>query len=258
MEQWRLLWFPSVAGRATPIPLEASDLAQATPVTSLDVLQLGDRLAWAPDNQHVIVAVAGMGNWLMDTAGTQTPLTISTELSVTAITWSMSGQSFALGTWDPDTRSAAILTLSLQNPAGSPATVLALPVNDGRYIRSMVWGTEDVGVVFSLRSTTGDMTASNDLYSVRRLGSSMVLIASAGVAAPIAAIDQVALADNGTTIAFAIQVPGRGGIAVPQCLGHRCELNRCDPGEHDRNPESRRTGLDDQRFGCRGNAASAG
>jgi hypothetical protein len=76
----------------------------------------------------------------------------------------------------------------------------------------MVWGTEEVGVVFALRSATGDMTVSNDLYAVHKLGSPMQLVASAGVAAPIAAIDQVALAANGTTIAFAVQVPGEVGL----------------------------------------------
>jgi hypothetical protein len=198
--------------KASPVPISAGGEPQASPVASLDVIQLGDRIAWAPDNQHVIVAVSGLGMWLLDTDGDQTPVNIAGDLSVTAIAWSMSGQSFALGTWDTASKSASILTLSVQNPGGNPATVLALPVNDGRYVRSMVWGTEEVGVVFALRSSTGDMTVSNDLYAVSKLGTSMQLISSAGVAAPIAAIDQIALAANGTTIAFAIQVPGEVGL----------------------------------------------
>lgn len=200
------------AEAGTPQPVATVEATSATPAAAISQIQLGDRIAWAPDNQHVVVAVAGAGVWLLDTAGNQTALSVASESAITAIAWSMSGQSVALGLWNNGSHSSVIATLSLQNPDASPVPILSLPESDGRYIRSMAWGTEQVGVLFALRSATGDMTVSNDLYSVRKLGEPMRLIASAGVAAPIAAIDQIALADNGTTVAFAVQVPGEVGL----------------------------------------------
>ena len=121
---------------------------------------------------------------------------------MTAVAWSPSGESIAIGTWNNQQKAAVIVTVAVQ-ALNSPGTqVFALPDADGRYIRSLAWGAEKVGLIFALRAVSSNFALPSDLYFLPRFGEPMRLLASAGVAAPAAVVDQVAIAGNGTTVAF--------------------------------------------------------
>ncbi|HQY30753.1 MAG TPA: hypothetical protein PK691_05680 [Thermomicrobiales bacterium] len=202
----------STDGKQTVVKLESDATPEATPVPALAVIQLGDVIVWSPDGSQAAVAIAGRMVARVGSDGSVHPIAIPQAAMVTMMTWSLSGQSLALGLWNREQNSAAIATLGVGAISGIPKTILTLAENDGRLIRSMAWGSDAVGIVFALRSAASDLTQANDLYGIRRLGDAMRLVASAGVAAPIAAVDQVAIAADGTTLAFSVQVPGQVGL----------------------------------------------
>jgi hypothetical protein len=131
---------------------------------------------------------------------------------VTAVAWSPTGQSIALGTWNNAQKSSAIVTVGAESLDSGGTRIFAMPEGDGRYIRSLAWGSERVGLVFALRAATSNFSLPNDLYFLPRFGEPMRLLASAGIAAPAAVVDQVAIAGNGTTVAFSILIPGTVGL----------------------------------------------
>ena len=105
-----------------------------------------------------------------------------------------------------------LTTVSVQSPDSPGTSVLALPEGDGRYVRSLAWGSEKVGLVFALRAASSNFSLPNDLYYLPRFGQSMQLLATAGIAAPAAVVDEVAVAQNGTTVAFTVLIPGQVGL----------------------------------------------
>jgi hypothetical protein len=90
--------------------------------------------------------------------------------------------------------------------------VLKLAKGDGRFVRSMAWGNERVGLVFALRSSGSGFALPNDLYHLPRFGQPMQLLATAGAAAPAAVVDQIAIAGDGATVAFTVLIPGDVGL----------------------------------------------
>jgi hypothetical protein len=76
----------------------------------------------------------------------------------------------------------------------------------------MAWGNELVGLVFALRSSGPGFSLPNDLYHLPRFGQPMRLLATAGAAAPAAVVDQIAIASNGSTVAFSVLIPGEIGL----------------------------------------------
>jgi hypothetical protein len=194
-------WSPPDAG--TPI---------ASPVAETAVNRLGDRIAWKSDGSAAVFAIAGEGVFLTDTALKVTALPGFSGDTVTAIAWSPSGQSIAIALWDGGRGAASIVNTDPEKRASAGTTILTLADGDGRFVRTMAWGSERVGLVFALRSATADFSLPNDLYMLPRFGDSMRLLASAGIAAPAAVIDQIAIASNGSTVAYTVLVPGQSGL----------------------------------------------
>jgi hypothetical protein len=188
----------------------ASPIASPTPGASS--ILTGDRIAWKRDGSGAVIAVSGVGVFVADAKLKMTPLTVGQQRAVTAVAWSPSEESIAVGAWDAQRQAASIVTVSLQSPDSEGTSVLALPDGDGRYVRSLAWGTARVGLVFALRAASTNFSLPNDLYYLPRFGQPMRLLASAGVAAPAAVIDQVAVAGNGTTVAFTVLIPGQVGL----------------------------------------------
>jgi hypothetical protein len=199
-------WSPK-SHAATPV---ASPIA--SPVAGTSSIMTGDRIAWKRDGSGAVIAVAGVGVFVADAKLKMTPLKVGQPHAVTAVAWSPSEQSIAVGIWDGERRAASIVTISVQSPNSEGTPVLALPDGDGRYVRSLAWGTERVGLVFALRAASTNFSLPNDLYFLPRFGQPMRLLASAGVAAPAAVIDQIAVAENGTTVAFTVLIPGEVGL----------------------------------------------
>jgi hypothetical protein len=204
--------FDTKSGKKTAVKINENGTPVATPESAVTTIQTGDKIAWGPDSARVVVSIAGEGLFLIGTDASVSPLSAPVDSVVTALTWSLTGQSIGLGLWNGKINAASIDTINVQSPGSEPTQVLALGENDGRFVRSLVWGSEKVGLVFALRSATANYSASNDLYFLPRFGQSMQLLASAGVAAPIAVVDQVALAKDGATVAFTVLVPGDVGL----------------------------------------------
>jgi hypothetical protein len=199
-------WSPK-SSTATPV---ASPIA--TPAAGTSSIMTGDRIVWKRDGSGAVIAVSGVGVFVADAKLKLTPLKIGRPYAVTAVAWSPSEQSIAVSIWDGERQAASILTASVQSPDSEGTPVLALPDGDGRYVRSLAWGMERVGLVFALRAASTNFSLPNDLYYLPRFGQPMRLLASAGVAAPAAVIDQIAVAGNGTTVAFTVLIPGEVGL----------------------------------------------
>ena len=198
----------SVIAEWTP---ESNATPEASPVLRAAATQTGDRIAWLPDGTQAALALSGLGVFVADTDLKMREIDTGSS-AVTSIAWSPTGQSIAVATWNAETRSAAIETVATGSPDGVATSVFALAEGDGRYVRSLAWGSERVGLVFALRTVNSSFTLPNDLYFLPRFGEPMRLLASAGVAAPAAVVDQVAIAGNGTTVAFTVLVPGEAGL----------------------------------------------
>jgi hypothetical protein len=178
----------------------------------MKVIQTGDHIAWKKDGSGAIVSVGGVGVYLADDKLNMTEIRAARSMTVTAVAWSPSEQSIAIGAWDGAHQSAILTTVSVQAVEGPGTSVLALPEGDGRYVRSLAWGSEEVGLVFALRAASSNFSLPNDLYYLPRFGQPMRLLATAGVAAPAAVVDEVAVAQNGTTVAFTVLIPGQVGL----------------------------------------------
>ncbi len=201
-------------GEGNPLA-EWSPPAAASPEaspTSATISQTGDRISWSRDSAHVAIWLSGIGLFVADQELKMSPVTDTVIQNVTALTWSPTGQSIGIGLWNSEQRSASIVSIGVGNLDAVPTTVLNTAEGDGRFVRSLAWGNERVGLVFTLRSTGSNMSLPNDLFSVPRFGEPMRLLASAGVAAPAAVIDLVAIADDGSTVAFSVLVPGEVGL----------------------------------------------
>lgn len=198
---------------------EWSPAADASPVASPVAndgasAQIADRVVWSRDSSNVAIWVSGAGLHLADTSLAMRPVDAIADMHITAMAWSPSAKSLAVALWNGDTDSAAIVSVNVDSPAAAPGTLMQTAESDGRFIRSMAWGNERVGIVFALRSVGSGSTLPNDLYMVPRFGEPMRLLASAGVAAPAAAIDQISIADDGATVAFTVLVPGQVGLRL--------------------------------------------
>jgi hypothetical protein len=185
---------------------------QASPVTQANVIQTGDEIAWKPDSSGAAIAIVGVGVFVTDADLKMQEVHAGRMNAVTAVAWSPSGQSIALATWNNVQKSSAIVTIGINALDSTGTGIFALPEGDGRYIRSLAWGAEQVGLVFALRAATANFSLPNDLYFLPRFGEPMRLLASAGIAAPAAVVDQVAIAGNGSTVAFSILIPGSIGL----------------------------------------------
>jgi hypothetical protein len=197
-------------------PKQSATPVAATPEISAapngKVIQAGDHIAWKRDGSAAIVSVSGVGVFLADDTLKLTEIKTAPGLTVTAVAWSPSEQSIAIGAWDGAHQSAVLTTASVQSLESPGTPVLALPEGDGRYVRSLAWGSEKVGLVFALRAASSNFSLPNDLYYLPRFGQPMKLLATAGIAAPAAVVDDVAVAQNGTTVAFTVLIPGQVGL----------------------------------------------
>ena len=199
-------WSPQAD--ATPQPGTPAASPPARPAE----IQVGDLIVWSPDGAKAIVSIGGDGAFVTNSELKMAGVPASKTFPVTAVTWSPSGQSIALGIWDGVRGSAGIVTVEA-DAVDSPGTnVFSLAERDGRFIRSLAWGSEQVGLVFALRAAGANFSLPNDLYHLPRFGEPMRLLASAGIAAPAAVVDLIAVAGNGSTIAFTVLVPGDVGI----------------------------------------------
>jgi hypothetical protein len=185
---------------------------EASPIASGQAIRAGDRIAWNQDGRSAIVSIADVGVFLTGKNLKMRPVAAGAGATVTSITWSPSGQSIALGLWRNQETAGEIVTVNTSALDGLGTSVLRLSDGDGRFVRSLGWGAEQVGLVYALRSVSADFSLANDLYFLPRFGEPMRLLASAGIAAPAAVVDQVAIAGNGSTVAFTIQVPGEVGL----------------------------------------------
>lgn len=195
-------WSPKVT-RATP---------QASPSPGSRMIVTGDEISWKQDGTGAVIAIAGEGVFVTDKELNVREVQAGRQNAVTAVAWSPTGQSIAIGTWNLQQKSAAIITVGVQSLDSPGTRVFSLPEGDGRYVRSLVWGSERVGLIFALRAISSNFALPNDLYFLPRFGEPMRLLASAGIAAPAAVVDQVAIAGNGSTVAFSILVPGSAGL----------------------------------------------
>ena len=184
----------------------------ATPTSAQAVNQTGDRVAWTKDSSHAAFWIAGVGLFVADRDLQVSRVTDQSIENVTAIAWSPTGQSIAIGLWHSALKSASIVSVGIGALDATPSTVIQTADGDGRFVRSLAWGNERVGLVFTLRSTGANMSQPNDLYMVPRFGEPMRLLASAGVAAPAAVVDHLAIANDGSTVAFSVLVPGEVGM----------------------------------------------
>jgi dipeptidyl aminopeptidase/acylaminoacyl peptidase len=182
----------------------------ATPVTA-ETIQSGDRIVWNQQSSHAIVGIEDVGVFVADKDLNLTPIAPTEPTSLTAVAWVPTGQSVALASWDSSLQAARILTASLQD-LSRLTLVLELAEGDGRFVRSIAWGNEGVGLVFALRSLNAGSSFPSDLYHLPRFGQPMRLLATAGAAAPAAVVDQIAIAGNGSTIAYTVLIPGEVGF----------------------------------------------
>ena len=182
----------------------------ATPVDAPSI-QSGDLIVWNHQSDRAIVAIEQVGVYIADRELNLTPIAPARSFTLTAAAWAPTGSSIALGSWDADRQAARILTAALQDP-GRIVPVLELADGDGRFVRSMAWGNERVGLVFALRSLNAGFSFPSDLYHLPRFGQSMRLLATAGAAAPAAVIDQIAIAGDGSTVAYTVLIPGEIGF----------------------------------------------
>jgi hypothetical protein len=178
-------WSPKSA--ATPVAATPEPTAAPGP----KIIQTGDHIAWKKDGSGAIVSVGGVGIFLTDDKLKMTEVKAAQSLIVTAVAWSPSEESIAVGAWDGAHQAAVLTTVSVQ---------------------SLAWGSEKVGLVFALRAASSNFSLPNDLYYLPRFGQPMQLLATAGIAAPAAVVDEVAIARNGTTVAFTILIPGQVGL----------------------------------------------
>jgi hypothetical protein len=186
---------------------------EATP-TSITQTTAQDLVAWSSDSGHVAFWLSDLGLFIADAELNVQAVPSDDWGTATALAWSPSGLSLAIGLWLDESRSAVIRSIALESPNADPGQLMATAEGDGRFVRSLAWGNEQVGILFALRSVGEGSSAPNDLYMVPRFGDPMRLVASAGVAAPAAAIDQIALAQDGKTIAFTVLVPGEVGLRL--------------------------------------------
>jgi hypothetical protein len=200
----------TLVAKWSPKPVSATP--QASPTAQSREIETGDEVAWKQDSSGVTIAISGVGVFVADKELKMQEVRAGRFSTVTSLAWSPTGQSIAMGTWNPQQRSAAILTVGLQQLDSAGTLVFSLPDGDGRYIRSLAWGSEKVGLVFALRAISSNFALPNDLYFLPRFGEPMRLLASAGIAAPAAVVDQVAIAGNGSTVAFSILIPGSAGL----------------------------------------------
>lgn len=181
----------------------------ATPSTPVNV-HSGDHIEWDAQSAHALVSIGRIGVFIADRELNLTPVAPDQLSTITTAAWAPTGQSVALASWDTERKAANIQTVALQDMTRL-TSVLELAESDGRFVRSMAWGNESVGLVFTLRAVGQGFALPSDLYQLPRFGQPMRLLATAGAAAPAAVIDQIAIASNGSTVAYTVLIPGDVG-----------------------------------------------
>lgn len=164
---------------------------------------------WSPQGDQVLAAFASGDLVRVDAAGATPPsLVLATPLGTPVVVrWSPSGEAVAMLAGDGGSSSRLVVV-----PIMAMATPLAeIPPRTDRAVSSVAWTSDGGALLIVERAKAGAPIQSEDLWRIDLAAGERQLVASAGAAAPIAAVDLVRPSPDGDSVAYTLTVPGDGG-----------------------------------------------
>ena len=194
---------------AGPAPGTPSAVAGGTPVAAAAVTR--DRLELSPDGRHVVV-VSAEGDLSIVSVGPTLAVAraIKDFGDVSALGWTGDGTLALVATYDPSRSTGNLTGVPLE---GRLRSVLRLPADDGRRILFVASPAGSSNVFYVARSADDDWTAQNNLYRIPLIGGVPTVVLATGLVGPAGAVDRIAVADDGRTVAASLLVPRGADLA---------------------------------------------
>ena len=123
---------------------------------------------------------------------------------VTTLGWTGDSTLALVATYDQSRSTGNLTGVPLE---GWLRSILRLPAEDGRRIVFVASPIASPDVFFVARSAVDDWTAQNNLYRIPLIGGVPSVVLATGLAGPAGAVDRIAIADDGRTVAASILIP---------------------------------------------------
>jgi hypothetical protein len=159
---------------------------------------------WSPQGDQLLAAFASGELARFDASGSGTPGVVAATPVGTPVAarWSPSGAVIAvLAEDESDGRALSLIPIDQATPQA------AVALGENRSPSAIAWSPNGKALLVVERGVGGSPTTSGDLWEIGLEAGKRRLIASAGVAAPIAAVDLVEPSPDGQTVAFTVVVP---------------------------------------------------
>ena len=181
----------------------------ATPTAGAPLTR--DRLELSPDGRHVVV-VSADGD--LSIVAVATELVVARAIEdfgdVSTLGWTGDGTLALVATYDSSRSTANLTGVPLE---GRLRSILRLPADDGRRILFMASPIGSSDVFYVARSADDDWTAQNNLYRIPLIGGVPSVVLATGLAGPAGAVDRIAVADDGRSVAASLLVPRGADLA---------------------------------------------
>lgn len=183
-------------------PVGATPSALATVVPSVDWSPQGDRLLIGDGaGRFSTVEVADLGT-------AESGLAEGFEGFARDAVWSPTGEQIAYLSQASEPGVGQALVVSGSNSDGPSATIVE--GTDERSVTDLAWLPDGRSLLFTEGDPTSARLTNTDLWRVDSDGSDRKLVASAGIAAPVADIDRFVASPDGRAVAYTVTVPADG------------------------------------------------
>ncbi|CAA9550007.1 MAG: hypothetical protein AVDCRST_MAG73-2779 [uncultured Thermomicrobiales bacterium] len=166
-------------------------------------------LAWNRGGTRLLAAFGGGGLLVLPLEGDPSPLVpgaVAPDPSDAA--WSPAGNAIAYvdGASSGD---GVLYVASVEGVAPDPVAIA--PLNGGGAVERAGWLPAGSGILIAQRGPGGGPGGGVDLFRVSAGGGGRQLVASAGVAGPVARVSRFAPSPDGLSVAYAVELPGENG-----------------------------------------------
>ncbi len=185
------------------------DGLEATLSASADAAK---EIDWSPQGDQLLVAFSPGGLVSVPTGGNGKPIALTGQgevPSLAAAAWSPTGEAVAFLSPSTAGQASGLYLLAIALKTSHPV-VLVGSSNEGRSVSNLAWEPDGRTILFVQRTSLGQRTIA-DLWSIRSDGTGLRVVATAGMAAPVAQITTIAPSPDGAAVAYTVSVPNGDG-----------------------------------------------
>jgi hypothetical protein len=192
------------ASPASSSPVSGSPVPVGSPSTDGEPVTR-DRIEISPDGRHVVVISREGDLSIVAVSATLDVVRVVQDFGdVTTLGWTGDGTLALVATYDRSRSTGNLTGVPLD---GRLRSILRLPAGDQRRIVHVASPADSPDVFYVARSAVENWTDQNNLYRIPLAGGDPSVVLATGVIGPAGAVDRIAVADDGRTVAASLLIP---------------------------------------------------